>query len=158
MIIENTIDFIRTGQLINFPYGIEKRKVITLLGETEERIDNKESSMLKYDRTEFYFYHHESGIKYLTGIVIQPIPIPANKGNLKMDYSWLTKKLKFSNAKNQLKLEHIEFNEIIDRDNDSLVLRTEGKVELLFFRDDNLICKVGRYIDFEELERLINGG
>ena len=88
--------------------------VINLLGKAGEKIESRESSMLKYDRTEFYFYHHESGLKYLNGIVIQPIPISADKGNLRMNYYWLNKKLKYHSAKNQLELENINFIEITE--------------------------------------------
>lgn len=156
MIIESTINFFRTGELVNIPLGTEKRMVINLLGKTGEKIESRESSMLKYDRTEFYFYHHESGLKYLNGIVIQPIPISADKGNLRMNYYWLNKKLKYHSAKNQLKLENINFIEVADKDNDSLKLKTESGVEFLFFREDNYICKVGSYLEFEKLDKIIN--
>jgi hypothetical protein len=158
MIIEDSIDFFRTGQLANFPFGLEKRNVITLLGDTEEQIENEESSVLKYDRTEFYFYHHKSGMKYLNGIIIQPIPIPADKGNLEMNYSWLTKNLNYLETKKKLKFESIKFIETIESAEDTLVLRTDGKVDFLFLRDDNKICKIGRYLSLDELEIIINGG
>ena len=57
-----------------------------------------------------------------------------------------------------MKLEKINFIEVTDIDGVSLKLKTESGVELLFFREDNYICKVGCYLETEKLDKIINGG
>lgn len=98
MIKENFIDFLKTGQLSHFPFGMEMNIIVDMLGEYDELIENEESSMIKYDRIEFYFYKGEKESNRLDGILIQPIPIAANRGKLDMDYGWLDKKMDFKKS------------------------------------------------------------
>ena len=56
------IDFLKTGTLKHFPFGIEELRVIKLLGQTDDHAEDMETSMIRYDWTEFYFYKGEGKI------------------------------------------------------------------------------------------------
>lgn len=62
---ENIIEFLRTSELTNFPFGTEQQTVIDKLGDNPgwtvaiSRKD-KRLALIKYDRTEFYFNGQEN--------------------------------------------------------------------------------------------------
>lgn len=157
MIKEDFVTFLKTGKLVHFPYGMEKMAVIRLLGKPDEEIENDESSMLKYDRTEFYFYKGDKDSNCLAGILIQPIPIAASRRNLDMEYGWLDKTLDYRQTIDHLTKEGIAFKESsTGRHEQHKILITTGEVTFFFFNDPNRINKVGRFLPMEEFEQLSN--
>ncbi len=155
MIKEDFVTFLKTGKLVHFPYGMEKLAVIRLLGKPDEEIEDDESSMLKYDQTEFYFYKGYKDSSCLAGILIQPIPIAASRRNLDMDYLWLDKTLDYQQTIALLLEEGISFKESsTGRQEQHKIIITSGEVTFFFFNDPNRINKVGRFIPMEEFEQL----
>ena len=155
MIREDIIAFLKTGELIHFPYGMEKALLIKLLGQPDEEIEDDESSMLKYDQTEFYFYKGYKDSNCLAGILIQPIPIAASRRNLDMDYRWLDKSLDYQQTIALLTEEGITYKESsTGRHEQHKIIITSGEVTFFFFNDPNRINKVGRFLPMEEFEQL----
>lgn len=155
MIKEDFISFLKSGKLSHFPYGMEKVSVTNMLGKPEEEIEDDESSMIKYDQTEFYFYKGNKDSNCLAGILIQPIPIAASRRNLDMDYGWLSKTLDYNQIIKHLLDERISFKESsTGRHEQYKIIITAGEVTFFFFNDPNRINKVGRFIPMDEFEQL----
>jgi hypothetical protein len=155
MIKEDFIAFLTSGRLTHFPYGMEKVSVIKMLGEPEEEIEDDESSMIKYDRTEFYFYKGDKDSNCLAGILIQPIPEAAARRNLDMDYGWLDKTLDYNQSIRHLLEEGILFTESsTGRQAQHKIIITTGAVTFYFFESPNRINKIGRFMPMEEFEKL----
>lgn len=150
MINEDFEDFINTGGLKHFPFGITKSKVLELLGNSSEDFNNAESSMVRYDRTEFYFYHPNPDEGLLDGIVILPFSI-ADEGNLEMDYRWLNEELNYEQVKKRLVENKVDFEETTHNSNDK-IMKTKKGVIFFFFEEDMKINKVGRFVNPKDLK------
>src|SRR5688572_2255234 len=152
MIIKEVfIDFLKTGKLNHFPYGMEEEKIIDLLGQPDEQVENEETSMIKYDRMEFYFYKGDKESKRLFGILIMPVSVSNNRSNLEMDYGWLEKELTDKQVRKLLIREGIAFDDSVsDYNKMDMVLKTEGEVVFFFSKQNHKINKVGRFLPMEE--------
>src|SRR5687768_16487529 len=155
MIKENFIDFLKTGTLKHFPFGIEELRVIKMLGQTDDHAEDMESSMIRYDWTEFYFYKGDKDSSRLYGILIRPVPLAADRFNLSMNYNWLDKKLDYTDVKEQLVQSGVKFTEIIQvSSKKENTLLTSGNVVFSFMRGGKMIESVGRFIPLEEFEKI----
>lgn len=155
MIREYFIDFLKTGTLRHFPFGIEEWSVIKLLGQTDDHAEDLESSMIRYDWTEFYFYKGDKDSRRLYGILIRPGPMAADRYNLSMNYHWLDKKLDYAGVKEQLIQSGIQFTEISpESSKKEKTLLTTANVLFTFAKGGKSIESVGRFIPLEEFEMI----
>jgi hypothetical protein len=155
MIKENFIDFLKRGTLRHFPFGIEELRVIKLLGQTDDHAEDMESSMIKYDWTEFYFYKGDKDSSRLYGILIHPVPLAADRFNFSMNYDWLDKKLDYTGTKAQLIQSKIEFAETFSgKSKKEKTLKTKSNVVFSFSKDGKSIVSVGRFLPLEEFEEI----
>src|SRR3989337_3717376 len=147
--------FLKTGSLKHFPYGMEEEKIIYLLGEPDEQVENEETSMIKYDRIEFYFYKGDKESKRLFGILIMPVSVSNNRSNLSMEYSWLDKELNDKQVRKHLIREGIAFDDSVsDYNKMDMVLKTEGEVVFFFSKQNHKINKVGRFLPMHAFEKI----
>ena len=155
MIKENFIDFLKTGTLKHFPFGIEELSVIKLLGPTDDHAEDMETSMIKYDWTEFYFYKGDKDSSRLYGILIHPVPLAADRFNFSMNYHWLDKKYDYAGTKELLIQSGVEFREILPQSaKQEKTLKTSGNVVFSFSKEGKNIESVGRFIPLEEFEMI----
>ena len=143
VITESVTNFLRRGQLTNFPFGTNRETVITMLGHTTwtaERPVVNETVILKYDKTELYFGGER--VDELCAVQIT-YSLRAPKHQLVMDYGELNQPLNYDQTKDFLKSNEITFQEIMY--GETRVIKTEGQI-LLYFLDDNKLLKFGRFL------------
>lgn len=131
--------FLKTGNfgdLKEIQFGMDRNKLIKLLGESKWVFKNRKSkypSIYKYDKTEFYFTEGTNGI--LHGIQIKPTIDSAPKLNLKINYDFLEYDLNFDSIMSKLKAEQIKYelyrSKYDDEDAPRRIL-TSGNVTLIF--------------------------
>lgn len=148
MTTEDIIEFLRTGELTNFPLGTAPEKVIAMLGDNigwTVPISRKDKrlGLIKYDRTEFYFNNQDN--QKLFGVQVT-YSQPADKKGLEMDYSELINELSYEQIKAFLARNKISFEETISEyDKETRVIKTQGQV-IFSFSDDNRLEKFGRFV------------
>jgi len=134
IIHEDLKDFLKIGHFKNIQYGLTRNELIGLLGETDWKFlssdDDINPSIYKYGKIEFYF--EENSDNKLSGIMFQPIPSPAESGNLKCNYIEWTNETDLEKVTEFLKANGIKFHEKSHPDKEAKVLLTEGEVEILF--------------------------
>ena len=148
MIKEDILYFLRHGELNHIKMGMSLKEVENLLGQNPgwkvpiSRKD-KRPSLIKYDRTEFYFGHEE--IQALYGIQIT-YSQPANIQKLQMDYQELVKAPGRNGLKDFLISNKIPFQETpspYDPSDQILALETDI---LFFFDEEEELQKFGRFL------------
>jgi hypothetical protein len=154
-ISENLIEFFKTGTLKNISYGLTHTELTNILGITEWTIfddpNDKYPLIYKFGRLEFYFGNKTIDGK-LYGIIFQPIPSPADNGNLKFNYKNWTKNTDLDKASEFLRTNNIKFEEQpYNSDKNVRLLLTEGKVHIFFDRESVsepfFLHKAGKFID-----------
>lgn len=145
---EDILHFLRHGQLAHIKMGMSLKEVENLLGQNPgwkvpiSRKD-KRPSLIKYDRTEFYFGHEE--IQPLYGIQIT-YSQPADVQKLQMDYRELVKAPNRNGLKDFLNSNKIPFQEITSPyDPSDQIFALESNI-LFFFDEDENLQKFGRFL------------
>lgn len=146
MIVEDLAHFLKFGALKHFPFGTPKKLILQQLGQTVDRIENKNTSLLKYGRTEFYFEGTNSKEMTLNGVMIQPVTAPSDSLNLEMDCDWLESEKTLAQTAAMLDERGIETTKEVAQYDDSEMLVTTGNVQVLFFEEDGTICKAGKFV------------
>lgn len=143
----NILDFLRTGEFKEFPYGTDIRKVVDAFGETTWTVPiskkDKRPAILKYDQTEFYF--HSDNDQKLKGIQIT-YSEPGDKARINTNYGPLKEALNYDEIKSLLTSQAIAFSEKSSPyDNETNVIETDAHV-IFFFEDRGVVQKFGRFI------------
>jgi hypothetical protein len=155
MIQEQLKYFLDKGALAHIDFGISRSRLTELLGNTNcvyyANDTDKFPSIYKYGRLEFY-YMIDDLEEGLSGIVFQPLPRPADKGNLNCNYNSWNEKLDINKAIDYLNRNNIRFQEFPNkRDLDVRVLTTESDVKIAFdcqeIPGQFYLHKVLRFID-----------
>jgi hypothetical protein len=148
MATETIIEFLRTGELTNFPFGTGWKTIISTLGDNPgwtvmlSRKD-KRPAIIKYDQTEFYF--NEQVNQELYGVLVT-YSQPADKKGLDMDYDSLKRNLNYRQVIDFLTRHHISFEErFSEYDTNDKVIKTIGQV-IFYFSDDKKLQKFGRFL------------
>jgi hypothetical protein len=155
MFKEDILAFLRSGQLSNFPMGTELKAILNELGENRgwtlpiSRKD-KRPALIKYGQVEFYFTASE--FQKLSGVQIT-YTSKADSRLFILDCGELKGDLDCDVVKSYLTDNKIAFTEAISSgEKDSLLLTTEGQVDLIF-SDSNGLEKIGRFLKVEDLIR-----
>jgi hypothetical protein len=155
MIQERLKYFLDKGILAHIDFGITRLKLTEVLGKTSwlhyTDDSDKFPSIYKYGRLEFYFMT-DSPDEGLSGIIFQPLPRPADKGNLSFNYNGWSKKLEINKAIELLNRNKINFNEYPNKhDLEARVLTTESDVKIAFDCQDTsgqfYLNKIVKFID-----------
>ncbi|MGB1243266.1 MAG: hypothetical protein ACPG49_12135 [Chitinophagales bacterium] len=142
MLKENIIDFLKTGELTNFPFGISLTIVFSILGETKWTIPisrkDRRIAVAKYGQIEFYFDYgfpqKLHGIKVIysemgkKGIIQR---FEGEKGRMKVNYQRFEGEVSYTETKKILFEHDIDFQE--DR-NGQIIFTEKGVV---FYFDEN---------------------
>lgn len=159
LIKENLFYFLKTGCLKHIHYNINRNQLTQLIGESTSvhfsSPNDKNPTIYKYGRIEFYFEHKGKEAK-LNGIIYQAISNPAEHGLLQCNYKNWSKNLDIEKAKEQLIKNNIQFKEIADKFNhDTKYLLTEGNVNIYFVYDETkkkyLLFKAGNSIKLDKM-------
>lgn len=148
MVKENIIDFLRTGELTNFPFGSDRQTILDKLGNNPDWIvtiskKDKRPALIKYDQTEFYFNRQDNQRLYGVQVTYSQ---PADKKGLHMEYGDLRQALDYGQTKDFLTRNNVPFIETSsDFDTGTQVIKTQGQVSF-FFSDENRLEKFGRFI------------
>lgn len=148
MTTEKIIEFLRTGELTNFPFGTDRKTITDTLGDnpgwtvTVSRKD-KRPAIIKYDQTEFYF--NEQVNQKLRGVLIT-YSQAADKKAFDMDYGDFRCSLDYQQVTDFLTKHHISFKEEpSEYDTCDQVIKTSGQV-IFYFSDDKALQKFGRFL------------
>ena len=150
MTTEDIIEFLRNGELSNFPFGTDLDKITNDLGDNlgwtvQLSRKDKRPALIKYDMTEFYFDDQDT--QKLCGVRVT-YSQSADKKGLEMNYSDLRRQLSYDETKNFLSGSNIPFEEATseyDGETRVRVIRTLGQVTF-YFLDDNSLDKFGRFL------------
>jgi hypothetical protein len=145
--------FLKTGRLKNVEFGITRSQLIDKCGNTEwlhyTSSKSKYPSIYKFGRFEFYFDEGSKG--KLIGMMFQPIPTPAENGNMLFNYNRLNYNTSINKLKDYLTSLNINFKELDDEfDKELKLIITEGDVTMfLDCQNSNqyVLHKAGRFIE-----------
>lgn len=147
LVKESILDFLRKGRLENIPFGTELDDLVSLLGPSECTVpisrNDKNLSLVKYDRMEFYFSHKEPQI--LKGVQVTSSP-GCDAFMLKLDYAGIDRNARYKEVIGVLESNNISFRESYSSaDLSSQVIVTDTGISF-FFSESGLIEKYGRLL------------
>lgn len=151
MIREKITEFLRTGELTNFPFGTYRQAITDQLGDNPDWTvaisrKDKRPAIIKYGFTEFYFNALRN--QTLCGVQVT-YSQPADEKEFDMDYSELRESLSYRQVMDFLTKHHIPFKEkYSEYDPDDRILKTGGQV-IFYFTDNQTLQKFGRFLKEE---------
>ncbi len=142
------MEFLRTGELTNFPFGTDRQTITHHLGTnpdwtvTISRKD-KRPAIIKYGLTEFYF--NAQVHQKLRGVQIT-YSQPADKKGFDMDYGDFRQNLTYRQTIDFLIRNDIPFEEgFSEYDSNDKIIKTSGQV-IFYFTDNKTLQKFGRFL------------
>lgn len=151
MTTERIIEFLKVGELTNFPFGTHREIITDQLGDSPgwtvaiSRKD-KRPAIMKYDQTEFYF--NAEAKQKLRGVQVT-YSQPADKKGFDMDYDDLRQSLTYQQTIDFLIRNNISFEEeLSEYDKNDKIIKTSGQI-IFYFTDNERLQKFGRFLKHE---------
>lgn len=146
---ENIEYFLRTGELEHVRFGINRYELKNLLGETDWIYPEQRNPLIyKYSHLEFHFDSEDNDAK-LVGIMYVVVTEPASNGNLSFQtHGWINGITK-DQAERMLDTLSISYkSSVYEYDDDAWCIETQGKVSILFAKENSVYSleKLGVFV------------